>query len=68
MKRGVEFAEKEGVAPLKKMVGRAGMRVNERYRERGEGVRTMVTLMIGALMGVLGVGLLRSLGDRYMWV
>jgi hypothetical protein len=68
MKRGVDFAKKEGVAPLRKMVGRAGMRVSERYRGRGEGVNKMVMLMIGLLVGVMGVEVLRRLGDRHVWV
>lgn len=56
MKRGYEFARRNGVKPLKKMVGRAG-KVAERNaglysaRERVGVVHLLVVLVLGVVIG-----------------
>ncbi|EMD88841.1 hypothetical protein COCC4DRAFT_31980 [Bipolaris maydis ATCC 48331] len=53
MKRGVEFAEKEGVAPLKKMVGRYAPenQAREGAREKLEPVHLLLVLLLGMVIG-----------------
>ncbi|RMZ68828.1 pyridoxamine phosphate oxidase family [Pyrenophora seminiperda CCB06] len=54
MKRGVEFAEKNGVKPLKKMVGRwapENRGVNVGGRERLGVVHLVLVLVLGVVMG-----------------
>jgi hypothetical protein len=54
MKRGVEFARKNGVQPLKKMVGKAGERANENANEMyGRERITVVHLLLVFVLGVV---------------
>jgi hypothetical protein len=57
MRRGVEFAEKNGVRPLRKMVGRAGEMVDRRVmggRERIGIGHLLVVLILGMIIGGAG--------------
>jgi hypothetical protein len=54
MQRGVEFAKKKGVRPLRKMVGEAGARVDRGYggeRERVGIVHLLIVLVLGIVIG-----------------
>lgn len=55
MKRGVDFAKKNGVKPLKKMVGRAGEQANRNAdmygKERIGVVHLLLVLILGAVIG-----------------
>jgi hypothetical protein len=53
MKRGVEFAEKHGVQPLKKFVGEAAKGVGGE-RERVTMVHLLIVLLLGVVIGVAG--------------
>jgi hypothetical protein len=50
MKRGYEYAQKHGVKPLKKFVGRAGERAN---RRGGKENLTMLHLLLVLLLGIV---------------
>lgn len=53
MKRGYEYAQKEGVKPLKKMVGRAGERAKRGLgpKERITVVHLLMVLLLGVIIG-----------------
>jgi hypothetical protein len=54
MKRGIEYAQKEGVEPLKKMVGKYAPENRERdrgMRERVEPVHLLLVLLLGIVIG-----------------
>jgi hypothetical protein len=53
MKKGVEFARRNGVTPLKKMVGKAGERANANARIYGREQISVVHLLLVLLLGVI---------------